>query len=83
MTLYNLSIRRDKMINLMYKIKYDKLKKDFDNKVNKRANEIYRERQTKWIIKEAEYKQELRFKTLEIRQLKLKVKELNDEINRK
>ena len=72
-----------KLFDSIYKRKYEKLEEDFIRQVNRRASEIYRERQTNWKIKEEEYKQELRFKTLEIRELKIKVKELNDEINRK
>lgn len=57
------------MFNSIYKLKYEKLKKDFDKKVNQKANELYRERQDNWKIKEEKYKQEIRFKKLELRNL--------------
>ena len=71
-----------KLFDNIYKKKYKKLEENFERQVNKRANEIYRERQTNWIVKEEKYKQQIRFNTLEIRKLKIKVKELEDYINK-
>jgi len=66
-----------KILDSIYKKKYENLKKDFDKKVNKRANEIYKDRQTSWYIKEEKYKQDIRFKTLEIREKRLEIENLN------
>ena len=72
-----------KLLDSIYKRKYEKLKKDFDNKVKKQANEIYKDRQQNWIIKEEQYKQDIRFKTLEIREKRLEIERLNKELNEK
>lgn len=72
-----------KILDSIYKRKYEKLKKDFDNKVKKQANEIYKDRQQNWIIKEEQYKQDIRFKTLEIREKRLEIERLNKELNEK
>lgn len=66
-----------KILDSIYKRKYEKLKKDFDKKVNQKANALYRDRQDSWKIKEEEYKQEIRFKTLEIREKRLELENLN------
>ena len=71
-----------KIIDSIYKRKYEKLKKDFDKKVNQKANEIYRDRQDNWKIKEEEYKQEIRFKTLEIREKRIELENLNKYIDK-
>lgn len=70
------------MFNSIYKIKYEKLKKDFDNKVNKKANELFRERQDNWKIKEEQYKQEIRLKKLELREKDNEIRNLNAYIDR-
>lgn len=70
------------MMNIIYKLKYEKLKKDFDNKVNKKASEIYRERQDNWKIKEEQYKQEIRLKKLELREKDNEIRNLNAYIDR-
>lgn len=64
-----------KILDSIYKRKYEKLKKDFESKVKKEANEIYKERQENWKIKEEEYRKEIRLKTLQIRQMMLGVKD--------
>jgi len=66
-----------KILDSIYKRKYEKLKKDFDKKVNQKANALYRDRQDNWKIKEEEYKQEIRFKTLEIREKRIELENLN------
>lgn len=71
-----------KILDSIYKRKYEKLKKDFDRKVNQKANELFRERQDNWKIKEEEYKQEIRFKTLEIREKRLELENLNAYLDR-
>ncbi len=71
-----------KILDSIYKRKYEKLKKDFDKKVNQKANEIYRDRQDSWKIKEEEYKQEIRFKTLEIREKRIELENLNKYIDK-
>ena len=70
-----------KILDSIYKRKYEKLKKDFDRKVNQKANEIYRDRQDNWKIKEEEYKKEIRFKTLEIREKRLEIEDLRRQLN--
>ena len=70
------------MMNIIYKLKYEKLKKDFDNKVNKKASEIYRERQDNWKIKEEQYKQEIRLKKLELREKDNEIRNLNTYLDR-
>lgn len=70
-----------KILDSIYKRKYEKLKKDFDNKVKRQANYIYRDRQRNWIIKEEQYKQDIRFKTLELREKRLEIERLNKELN--
>lgn len=69
-------------MNIIYKLKYEKLKKDFDNKVNKKANELFRERQDNWKIKEEQYKQEIRLKKLQLREKDNEIKNLNAYIDR-
>lgn len=71
-----------KILDSIYKRKYEKLKKDFDNKVKKQANELYKERQRNWVIKEEQYKQEIRFKTLELREKRLEIENLNNYIDK-
>lgn len=70
-----------KILDSIYKRKYEKLKKDFDSKVKRQANEIYKDRQQNWIIKEEQYKQDLRFKTLEIREKRLEIEDLRRQLN--
>ena len=71
-----------KIFDSIYKNKYEKLKKEFDSKVSKRANELYRERQDNWNIKEELYKQDIRFKSLEIRQKNIEIENLKKQIKR-
>ena len=72
-----------KILDSIYKIKYKRLKKNFDAKANKRASELYRERQDNWKIKEEQYKQEIKFKTLELRQKSLEIENLKKVIDEK
>lgn len=70
-----------KILDSIYKRKYEKLKKEFEIKVNKKANELYKERQDVWKIKEEQYKQEIRLKTLEIRTKRIEIEKLNEVLN--
>lgn len=71
-----------KILDSIYKRKYEKLKKDFDKKVNQKAKALYRDRQDTWKIKEEQYRQEIRFKTLEIREKRLELENLNAYLDR-
>lgn len=66
-----------RILDCVYKQKYENLKKDFNAKVKKQANEIYKERQNSWKVKEEEYREHIRFLNLTIREKMIELDKLN------